>query len=210
MSNTDVAKSLDVVYGAAGGEDVASRYDAWADRYDAEMAILGYRHPTICLALLTRFVPKASGPILDAGAGTGLLGEWTAIAGYDAVEALDISEKMLAIARAKNIYSACHVGAMGKPLPFEDDRFAAVVSAGVFTVGHVGAEGLDELVRITRPGGIVILTIKDTLWQGDLGKRVQELVDDGTWSVVEETPSYVSMPNRPDTVPSRAVALKMA
>lgn len=210
MMSNNPARSLDVVYGAANAEEVADHYDDWADRYDSEMAVLGYRHPTICLALLTRFVPKDAGPILDAGAGTGLLGEWTAITGYDAVEALDISEKMLAVARGKKVYQACHVGMMGQTLPLEDDRFGAVVSAGVFTVGHVGPEGLDELVRITRPGGILILTIKDTLWRGDLGRRVQDMSDKGIWHVLEETPPYVSMPNRPDTVPSRAVVLKLA
>ena len=32
-----------------------------------------------------------------------------------------------------------------------DDRFAAVIAAGVFTDGHAPLDGLDELVRVTRP-----------------------------------------------------------
>ncbi|WMS44602.1 methyltransferase domain-containing protein [Acuticoccus sp. MNP-M23] len=208
MSN-DAAKSLDVVYAASSPKDVAERYDAWAKRYDVEMASLGYRHPTICLAMLTRHLPKGAGPVLDAGAGTGLLGEWMAIAGYDAAEALDISEGMLEVARSKGVYQACRYGVMGETLPFEDNHFGAVVSAGVFTTGHVGAEGFAELVRITRSGGVLVITVKDTLWDGDVGASIVAMAKDGIWDILEETPSYVSMPGRPDTVPSRAVVLKV-
>jgi hypothetical protein len=38
---------------------------------------------------------------------------------------------------------------------------------------------------------------------------VSERAAAGAWQVIEETPSYVSMPGRPDTVPSRALALRV-
>ena len=79
------------------------------------MARFGYRHPTIGLALLARHLPKGAAPILDAGAGTGLIGEWLAIMGYPVVEALDISAGMPAVARAKNVYAAFHQLALGQP-----------------------------------------------------------------------------------------------
>ncbi len=206
----DASKNLDVVYGATSAADVAKSYDDWSERYDSEMASLGYRHPTICLAMLTRYLKKGDGPILDAGAGTGLLGEWMAIAGYDTVEALDISEGMLKVARSKGVYKDCRQGVMGEKLPFDDNSFGAVVSAGVFTTGHVGAEGLAELVRITRPGGVLVITIKDTLWNGEVGTQISAMAKAGVWQVLEESPPYVSMPNRPDTVPSRAIVLKLS
>ena len=209
MTTEDPAKSLDVVYSASGSADVADKYDDWAARYDSEMMTLGYRHPTICLAMLTRHLSVGEGPVLDAGAGTGMLGEWMDIVGYPNCEALDISEKMLEVARQKNVYTALQVAAMGEELPFETDHFGAVVAAGVFTVGHVGVEGFDELIRITQPGGVLVLTIKNTLYEGEVGQRIRELAASGTWDLVEETPPYVSMPNRPDTVPSRAIVLRI-
>ncbi|MEW5421961.1 class I SAM-dependent methyltransferase [Amorphus sp. 3PC139-8] len=208
MSN-DPAKSLDVVYSAESTADVAKKYDDWAKRYDTEMATLGYRHPNICLAMLTRYLPRGEGPVLDAGAGTGLLGEWMDIVGYKQAEALDISEGMLEVARSKNVYSAFHVAALGEKLPMANNSYAAVVAAGVFTVGHVGEEGFDELIRITRPGGILVVTIKDSLYKEGLGGYLKDQEAKGVWTILEETPSYVSMPNRPDTVPSRAVVLKV-
>jgi hypothetical protein len=74
--------ALGAVYEAATAEEVARLYDGWASTYDAEMAVAGYRHPSICLALLARHVPAGSAPVLDAGAGTGLVGEWLGIIGY--------------------------------------------------------------------------------------------------------------------------------
>ena len=86
--------------------------------------------------------------------------------GYTAVEALDISTGMLDVARAKGAYQQLHCLALGSDLPFADGYFAAIISTGVFTTGHVGAEALDELVRICRPGGAIVLTVKDTVWHG--------------------------------------------
>ena len=200
--------ALGAVYAAKRPEEVAALYDGWADTYDAEMAAAGYRHPTICLALLSRHLPRGAAPLLDAGAGTGLIGEWLSIMGYPRVEALDISRGMLARAAEKGVYSALHNLALGGPLPFDDGAFAGVISAGVFTTGHVGVEGLDELVRITRPGGIIVLTVKDTLWQASFAARVAELEAANAIARAEETEPYVSMPGEIGTVPSRGLVLR--
>ena len=92
---------LGAAYEAQRPEDVAAIYDNWSETYDADMSAAGYRHPTICLALLARHLPRGAAPLLDAGAGTGLIGEWLAITGYPQVEALDISQGMLTKAAAK-------------------------------------------------------------------------------------------------------------
>lgn len=197
---------LGAVYGAANAEEVARLYDGWAESYEAEMAAAGYRHPTVCLALLARHLPRGAAPLLDAGAGTGLLGDWLGILGYPEVEALDLSEGMLAIAARKGVYTRLHRLALGQSLPFADGAFAGVVSAGVFTSGHVGAEGLDELVRICRPGGVIVLTVKTTLWTAGFSQRVAALAP--AVSLAEKTAPYVSMPGEAGTVPSLAIVLR--
>ena len=198
--------ALGAVYSAKRRDEVAELYDRWAETYESEMSSAGYRHPTICLALLASHLPRGAAPLLDAGAGTGLIGEWLGIMGYPHVEALDISEGMLARAAAKSVYAALHRLALGGPLPFADGHFAGIVSAGVFTTGHVGADGLDELVRICRPGGIIVLTVKNTIWE-DVSARVATLVAAGRLEVAEETEPYVSMPGETGTVPSRGLVL---
>lgn len=199
--------ALGDVYAAKSAADVAAIYDRWAGTYDAEMAAAGYRHPTICLALLARHLPRGETPLLDAGAGTGLIGEWLSIMGYPHVEALDISPGMLERARAKGVYADFHTLALGGPLPFDDGRFAGIVSAGVFTSGHVGVEGLAELIRICRSGGAIVLTVKDTLWHDGFAAHVEALVREGRVARLEETAPYVSMPGEAGTVPSRGLVL---
>ena len=201
---------LGAVYAAKSPDEVARHYDAWASRYDTEMAMAGYRHPAIALALLARHLKRGAAPVLDAGCGTGLIGEWLGILGYPRAEGLDLSEGMLAVAARKGVYAALHRARLGGPLAFHDGRFAGVISAGVFTTGHVGAEALPELLRITRAGGIMVLTVKDAVWNAGFSARIQELEADGRLMLVEETAPYVSMPGESGTSPSRAVALKLS
>lgn len=208
MSDSRHEGALGAVYQAKGVDEVAALYDSWSQTYDHEMAVAGYRHPSICLALLARHLPRGASPLLDAGAGTGLIGEWLGIMGYPHVEALDISEGMLAKAAEKGAYKAFHRLALGGPLPFSDGHFAGIVSAGVFTSGHVGVEGLDELIRICRPGGVIVLTVKNTLWDGGFFARITEIEGQGLVARVEETAPYVSMPGETGTVPSRGLVLK--
>ena len=210
MAGGKSEEKLAAVYGAKSDEEIAALYDDWAGSYDAEMAAAGYRHPSICLALLARHLPRNAVPLLDAGAGTGLIGEWLAITGYPHVEALDISAGMLAVAERKGVYRALHRHALGASLPFADGHFAGIVSAGVFTSGHVGAEALDELIRICRRGGAIVLTVKDTVWNGGFAERLVELEAQAAISRAEETPPYVSMPGTDDDVPSRCVVLRIA
>ncbi|RUW74723.1 MULTISPECIES: class I SAM-dependent methyltransferase [unclassified Mesorhizobium] len=209
MADSKHLGPLTAAYAAKRPEEVAALYDRWSETYDADMSAAGYRHPTICLALIARHLARGAAPLLDAGAGTGLIGEWLAITGYPKVEALDISQGMLDKAAAKGVYTALHCLAMGGPLPFADNAYAGIVSAGVFTSGHVGAEGLDELIRICRPGGVIVLTVKNTLWEAGFAKRVAALEAGRTVVRVEETAPYVSMPGEADTVPSRGLVLRV-
>jgi predicted TPR repeat methyltransferase len=208
MADAEHGGVLGAVYAAKQPEEIAALYDGWAETYDAEMAAAGYRHPTVCLALLARHLPRGATPLLDAGAGTGLLGEWLGILGYPHVEALDISEGMLAQAAKKGAYAALHRLALGGSLPFVDGHFAGILSAGVFTSGHVGVEGLDELIRICRSGGTIVLSIKNTLWESGFAERIAELAAHRLVACVEETKPYVSMPREKGTVPSRGLVLR--
>jgi len=192
---------LDAVYGASSVEELSNAYDEWAESYDSDMADVGYRHPSVALGLLARHVPRGSAPILDAGAGTGLVGELLSTLGYPGVDGLDASKGMLAIAESKKTYRELHHAFLGRPLPFENDDYVAAVSTGVFTAGHVGVEGLPELFRVVRPGGHVVLTVKLTLWEAGFKDFLKRNEDEGTIRLVEVTPQYASMPGGQETSP---------
>ena len=196
---------LGAVYSAGDAAEMAAAYDGWAETYEVEMRQAGYRHPSVGLALLTRHLPRGTGPLLDAGAGTGLVGEWLAILGYPEVEALDLSQGMLAVAARKRVYSRLTVARLGDHLPYADAILGGIISTGVFTTGHVGAAALPELFRIVRPGGVIVLTVKMTLWDAEIAawldaKGVERL---------ETTAPYVSMPGEAATTPSLATVLRV-
>jgi len=209
MARDEKSGQLGAVYGAGSTAEVAGHYDRWAATYDADMSAVGYRHPTIGLALLARHLPRSARPVLDAGVGTGIMGEWLGIAGYPEVEGLDISEGMLAVAARRGSYARLHKLALGGPLPFAAGTFAGILSVGVFTTGHVGAEGLDELVRICRPGGIIVLTVKTTLLADSMDARLAKLAAEGRIARLETTAPYVSMPGEAGTIPSCGLVLKV-
>lgn len=198
---------LDAVYGATNPTELASAYDEWAESYDTDMAEVGYRHPAVALGLLTRHLPVGSAPILDAGAGTGLVGELLGIVGYPEVDALDASPGMLEIARTKNAYREFHHAFLGQPLEMADDTYAAIVSTGVFTTGHVGVEGLPELFRIIRPGGLIVLSVKMTVWESGFADYLTTADADGVVKTLEVTPSYASMPSGQVTSPCVGIAM---
>jgi SAM-dependent methyltransferase len=196
---------LDTVYNATSPDELSAAYDQWARTYDNDMAEVGYRHPTMASALLTRYAPAGTSPILDAGAGTGLMGELLGTLGYPVVDALDASPGMLEIARRKNAYRELHHAFLGQPLPFADGRYAAAVSTGVFTAGHVGAEGIPELCRVVRAGGPIVLTVKVTVWEDGFAQFLDAREAEGTIRRLEVTPQYLSMPAGEETSPCLGV-----
>jgi SAM-dependent methyltransferase len=146
-------------------------------------------------ALAARHLHDRASPILDAGAGTGRVGALLAILGYGHLVALDLSEAMLARARGRGVYRELHRGALGGPLAFADGTFAAVVAAGVFTAGHAPPGSFDELLRVTRPGGLLVFTLATPAYEGGGFKdKLDALGAEGRWRPVEATAPFVGMP----------------
>ena len=150
---------LEKVYNAKDEQSLCEIYDCWASDYDRHVQEFGYRIPGATMGMVGRHIPHEQGAILDAGAGTGIIGESLKTLNYGDVTALDLSRGMLDIARQKGIYDSYVQAALGGPLDFPDDHFMAVVSAGTFTEGHAPPASFDELIRITRPGGCLVFTV---------------------------------------------------
>jgi ubiquinone/menaquinone biosynthesis C-methylase UbiE len=48
------------------------------------------------------------------------------------------------------------------------------------TEGHVGPEAFNEFVRVTKPGGIIVSTIRESVWKPKgYEEKVDGLVEDG-------------------------------
>ena len=193
---------LDRLYGAGDLEELRSEYDRIAEAYDAALVDeMGYTSPSELARTVGRLLPRDA-RILDVGAGTGLLGAALADAGFSQLDGLDLSPRMLAEARRKGVYGDLREGRLGGELDFESGQYDGVVAAGVLTTGHAPADSLDELVRITRPGGHVVFTLRS-----DAGKpigfeeRMAELVSGGQWQLVETGDEFQAMPlGEPDVL----------
>jgi ubiquinone/menaquinone biosynthesis C-methylase UbiE len=104
------------------------------------------------------------GLILDVGAGTGAVAEALLQKAKFCIEATDISEEMLKVADSKNIYKRSFFSDLTKEIPVTNSSYDGVVSSGTFTHGHVGPSSISELVRITKPGGLITISINEKHW----------------------------------------------
>ena len=183
------------VYASENNRQLQERYDEWAKEYDVDLAdAFGYVMPRMAAEIFERFVPK-DGKVLDAGAGTGLVGVELNRLGYADIEAMDMSSGMLEQASAKGVYGALHQMVMGETLGFDTDTFDAAIGVGVLTVGHAPASSLDELVRVIKPGGCVAFTLRPDIYEENGFRAKQEqLVSDGKWELVEATDAFYGMP----------------
>jgi ubiquinone/menaquinone biosynthesis C-methylase UbiE len=143
-------------------------YDDWADTYDTDMIeTIGYVGHVITAEALAALVSDGA-EILDAGCGTGLVAvELKKRKAGLQIDGIDLTQGMLDEAAKTNTYRKLIVGDLMGKLDLADDCYDGIVSAGTFTNGHVGPSGLDELIRIAKPGAPIVLTVRDTAWEAD-------------------------------------------
>lgn len=101
--------------------------------------------------------------VLDMGCGTGEYALWYAMNGAAAVTAIDLADGSLAIARRRQRESDVRnvefvkMDLLNCSLP--DDHFDYSYSVGV--LHHTGDpfRGFEHLVRVTRPGGVIVVSL---------------------------------------------------
>ncbi|SOB77440.1 Methyltransferase domain-containing protein [Marinobacter sp. LV10R510-11A] len=202
MTNQRIAKTeiLNKVYTADNHEELMDAYQAWASDYDSDLVDrFGYvAHIASAKTLDQALCCQHDAVILDAGSGTGLVGKELATLGYTTMDALDYSRDMLDEAAAKGIYRSFFQADMTKPLPFADNTYDAVVCTGTFTYGHVRGDAFAELIRVTRPGGTIVFTIREGAFE-DYGYRAKmlELEVQGDWELLSfyDTPYQIEEEN---------------
>ncbi|WP_306047317.1 class I SAM-dependent methyltransferase [Nioella sp. MMSF_3534] len=168
---------LDSAYALGGKDETREFYKEWADSYDQTFAEdRGYRSPGE-VARRFRAAAKGNEPVLDVGAGTGLIGE--EMTGLT-IDALDLSPEMLAVAGRKGVYRALITADLTGPLDIPDASYGGVVSSGTFTHGHVGPVCLPELMRIARPGALFVCTVIPEIYDSaGFGSALAQLVANG-------------------------------
>ena len=188
-------KRIQWVYASTNNQELQERYDQWAADYDSDLEEhFMWLSPRAAVNVFTKLVPNPA-KVLDAGAGTGLVGELLSGLGYRDLVAIDLSQGMLDEARNKNAYTELHQMVLGETLDFDSGLFEGVISVGVFTLGHAPAGAFDELIRVTKPGGYVVFSLRtDVYEEGGFREKQQELEAQGKWKLVEVTEPFQPLP----------------
>ena len=190
-------KGLKDAYSIKTPEDSINLYRSWASTYDSDFAKQNdYRSPLEIAKYFDKYSNNKDTPILDVGAGTGLIGELLNASSRE-IDAIDISPEMLNIARLKNCYSKIIEADLTKRLLINDNHYGAIVSAGTFTHGHVGPDVLDELLRVTRSGGLFVFTIHYKLYKkAGFDKKFLEIEKSITKPNFHEVYAYGNNPDK--------------
>ena len=155
--------SLESAYDLKSASDNIELYSVWAETYD--MDFINEMQYQLHFSVADEFILNGGeGLVLDVGAGTGALAQALLQKGKFSIEATDISEEMLEIAKSKNIYKRSFLSDLTKEVPVDNSFYDGVVSSGTFTHGHVGPSSIRELVRVTKPGGLITISINEKHW----------------------------------------------
>ena len=101
--------------------------------------------------------------------------------GYKNLTAVDLSEKMLALAKEKHVYQDLHQGNLEEPIFGDSTSFDVIIAAGVFAYSHAGSKVLDNLFSLLRDKGLFLLTIRQ-----DYRQQMQSALAHLSWSLVSE------------------------
>ena len=137
-------------------QDVAAMFDDVAGRYDVTNDVLSLGQDRLWRRAVVKAVAAQRGEVvLDIAAGTGTSSEPFADAGVHVVPA-DFSLGMLRVGRGRRT-DLGFTAADAMRLPFADDSFDAVtMSFGLRNVADT-AVALGEFLRVTKPGGRVVV-----------------------------------------------------
>lgn len=161
-------KHLPEAYDIRSPDDAKRLYGDWARTYDAELLEENaYAGPEAAAAVLARALANRDARIIDIGCGTGLVGERLRAHGVEHIDGLDLVPEMLAVAAEKAVYGRLIEADLLTGAPLADASYDAAISVGTFTHNHVGPAGLDEVLRLVRPGGLCVVMINVEAFAAD-------------------------------------------
>jgi ubiquinone/menaquinone biosynthesis C-methylase UbiE len=152
-------------------------FDEWPERYEQWFATpIGKLVKEKEGEMVFRLLDLQPGEkILDAGCGTGIFTLDYLAQGAEVV-GLDISEPMLRLAKEKAAgYPFSIVKGDMLYLPFKDNAFDKVVSVTALEFIADGRKAVDELFRVTRPGGRIVAATLNSLSAWAARRRAKTL-----------------------------------
>lgn len=143
---------------------VSGVFDDYAENFDQHLTqVLNYQTPQLIAQSLRQVHQDSPGlwQILDLGCGTGLVGQY--LAGIDCkLTGVDLSAKMLAKAKEKNVYHSLIQADISEALAQQPNQhFQIVVAADVFVYLGKLDEIFAEVTRVLIDSGLFCFSIED-------------------------------------------------
>ncbi len=177
---------FEIAYTLDSTEETRAMYDRWAKVYDRDLQSGEYQQPVRCALALKAQHITAEASILDVGCGTGLSGLALTQAGFTKIDGCDLSQGMLDKAETLGIYKRLFTCDLNQPpLDVGDAYYDAVTAVGVFSFGHIMPEAVDELLRVTKSDGIIIIGLNDHFYEeGSLTAKLEALEASGKLRII--------------------------
>jgi predicted TPR repeat methyltransferase len=150
----------------APSQYVENVFDGYAEKFDTHLQqALKYEAPRELVTLIKRYatLPAAKWNILDLGCGTGLVG--AAIAPFSRqMVGVDLSTKMLAKARERNLYQRLeHLDLLTMMQAEKSASYDVIIAADVFVYLGKLDEIVCEIKRLLSPNGVFAFTVEDVV-----------------------------------------------
>ncbi len=169
----------------AAGKQTQPLYDEWSGSYEADLlGGVGYTAHIIATEAFAANCRAKPAAIIDVGCGTGLVGEELVRRGFAGIDGLDISQGMLERARAKGLYGRLIAGDLTRRTPIADATYDAAICVGSFGPGHLGPHCFPEIVRLVKPGSLVVIFMNGVHFvEDDYAGHIRRLEEAGVWAV---------------------------
>ena len=144
-------------------------YNVWSYSYDTYVSEQQYTGPRELVSKLSTMILNFNHQIisvLDFGCGTGLVGQEIKRLGLPIkLDGLDISPKMLELAKEKDCYQNLYeLNLLEENISSEKGikKYGIIVSCGVFLEGHAPLEIIEKLLDHLQIEGFLLFTIRES------------------------------------------------
>ena len=176
---------LNGAYALETPEDNRRYYQRFASSYDQDFAMgLGYIYPEAVVDAFLELTDLPTGLVCDIGCGTGLVARHLKEKCPNAeIEGVDISVEMLEMAASKSLYKKFYEIDLTGDIAALPNGYAAIISAGTFTHGHLGPEPLHQLIGHCQIGGVFCIGVnKQHYHKHDFAGCFESLIADNVIS----------------------------
>ena len=160
-----------------------SCYDKWAEKYDEILECSSaYESNQYAAQKLLKYIKdKENAILLEVPCGTGMAGEVVQKAGFCNIDGTDLSNGMLKEAKRKGIYrkvfKSCVTNTSKMDCP--DNTYDGVYSVKGISVGMLElAPTVNEMLRVTKPNGILVYTVNLNVGVEEFMKVQSKLMTD--------------------------------